>query len=118
LIWAHQAEQLGTGHALMQAMPGVPDGHVILVLFGDVPLVRGDALAGLVDDARGGALALLTVELADPAGYGRVLRDSRGRVRRIVEHKDASVAERRVCECNTGVMAAPAGLLRSWLSKL
>ena len=118
LTWAHQAEQLGTGHALMQAMPGVPDLHVVLVLFGDVPLVRSDALAALVEDARGGSLALLTVLLDDPTGYGRVLRDARGRVRGVVEQKDASAAQKRVRECNTGVMAAPAGLMRAWLSKL
>ena len=118
LVWAHQAEQLGTGHALMQAMPAVPDSHVVLVLFGDVPLVRSDALGALVDDARRGALALLTVMLDDPTGYGRVLRDARGRVRGVVEHKDASAAQRRVRECNTGVMAAPAALLRAWLAKL
>jgi bifunctional UDP-N-acetylglucosamine pyrophosphorylase/glucosamine-1-phosphate N-acetyltransferase len=118
LEWALQAEQLGTGHALMQAMPGVPDSHLVLVLFGDVPLVRGEALAALVETARGNALALLSVELADPGGYGRVVRDARGAVRRVVEHKDASPAERRVRECNTGVMAAPAGLMRAWLARL
>ncbi len=118
LVWALQSKQLGTGHALMQAMPAVPDSHVVLVLFGDVPLVRSDALAALVDDARRGALALLTVELPDPTGYGRVLRDPRGRVRGVVEHKDASAAQKRVRECNTGVMAAPAGLMRAWLAKL
>jgi bifunctional UDP-N-acetylglucosamine pyrophosphorylase/glucosamine-1-phosphate N-acetyltransferase len=118
LAWALQAEQLGTGHALMQALPGIADSDVVLVLFGDVPLVRSEALAALVEDARGNALALLTVELADPTGYGRVLRDASGRVKRVVEHKDASAVERRVRECNTGVMAAPARLLRTWLGRL
>ncbi|MET0293086.1 MAG: bifunctional UDP-N-acetylglucosamine diphosphorylase/glucosamine-1-phosphate N-acetyltransferase GlmU [Steroidobacteraceae bacterium] len=118
LTWALQAEQLGTGHALMQAMPEVPDSNLVLVLFGDVPLVRAADLAALVDDARANALALLTVVLDDPTGYGRVLRDKRGRVNRIVEQKDANAAERRVRECNTGVLCAPAGKLREWLSKL
>jgi bifunctional UDP-N-acetylglucosamine pyrophosphorylase/glucosamine-1-phosphate N-acetyltransferase len=118
LEWSLQSEQLGTGHALMQAMPGVPDSHLVLVLFGDVPLVRSEALAALVETARGNALALLSVQLADPTGYGRVLRDARGHVRSVVEHKDASAAQRRVHECNTGVMAAPAGLMRAWLARL
>jgi bifunctional UDP-N-acetylglucosamine pyrophosphorylase / glucosamine-1-phosphate N-acetyltransferase len=118
LEWALQAEQLGTGHALMQALPGIPDSHLVLVLFGDVPLVRSEALAALVEDARANTLALLSVELADPTGYGRVLRDRRGGVRRVVEQRDASATERRVRECNTGVMAAPARLLRAWLARL
>jgi bifunctional UDP-N-acetylglucosamine pyrophosphorylase/glucosamine-1-phosphate N-acetyltransferase len=118
LVWARQAKQLGTGHAVMQAMPGVPDDHVVLVLFGDVPLVRPEPLQELVAKARDGALALLTANLDDPSGYGRVLRDARGRVRRIVEHTDANARERRVSECNTGVLAAPASLLRAWLAKL
>ncbi|MEP6556834.1 MAG: bifunctional UDP-N-acetylglucosamine diphosphorylase/glucosamine-1-phosphate N-acetyltransferase GlmU [Ferruginibacter sp.] len=116
--WALQAEQLGTGHALMQALPVVPDSHVVLVLFGDVPLVRSEALAALVEDARANALALLSVELADPTGYGRVLRDKRGNVTRVVEQRDASATERRVRECNTGVLAALARLLRLWLARL
>ena len=118
LHWTLQPQQRGTGHAVKLALPDVPDDHVALVLFGDVPLVSTAALAPLVDAARGGALALLTVELADATGYGRVLRDARGRVRAIVEHKDASAAQLRVRECNTGVLAAPARLLRGWLERL
>ena len=87
--WALQAEQKGTGHAVMQAMPGVPDGHALLVLYGDVPLIRAETLAGLVARAGPAALALLSARLPDPAGYGRVVRDGAGRVVRIVEEKDA-----------------------------
>src|SRR5262245_9318131 len=78
LRWAHQAEQLGTGHALMQAMPNVPDDHVVLVLYGDVPLVRARSVDQLVALARAGALALLTATLPDPTGYGRIVRDAAG----------------------------------------
>jgi bifunctional UDP-N-acetylglucosamine pyrophosphorylase/glucosamine-1-phosphate N-acetyltransferase len=120
LGWALQAEQLGTGHAVMQAMPGVPDDHLVLVLYGDVPLVRAETLAGLVARAAsdGRTLALLSVMLDDPTGYGRVLRDAAGNVYRIVEQKDASRKELAVREANTGLLCAPAGALKRWLSSL
>ncbi|TAK56032.1 MAG: UDP-N-acetylglucosamine diphosphorylase/glucosamine-1-phosphate N-acetyltransferase [Gammaproteobacteria bacterium] len=118
LAWALQAEQLGTGHALMQALPGIPDGHTVLVLYGDVPLVRAGTLAGLVDRAGPQALALLSAVLPDPAGYGRVIRDRAGRVVRIVEHRDANHKELAVAEVNTGLLAAPAAALRRWLAGL
>jgi bifunctional UDP-N-acetylglucosamine pyrophosphorylase/glucosamine-1-phosphate N-acetyltransferase len=116
--WVTQDEQLGTGHAVEQAMPGLSDEGVVLVLYGDVPLVRPETLQPLIAAARGGALGLLTVELADPTGYGRVLRDGAGAVTRIVEEKDATDSERGVRECNTGILAAPSGALRAWLSAL
>jgi bifunctional UDP-N-acetylglucosamine pyrophosphorylase/glucosamine-1-phosphate N-acetyltransferase len=116
--WALQAEQKGTGHALMQAMPGVPDGHALLVLYGDVPLIRLKTLEGLVARAGPETLALLSARLPDPAGYGRVIRDGAGRVVRIVEEKDANHKERAIDEINTGVLAAPAAKLRSWLGAL
>ena len=116
--WALQAEQKGTGHALMQAMPGVPDGHALLVLYGDVPLMRAETLGGLVARAGPATLALLSARLADPAGYGRVIRDGAGRVVRIVEEKDANREERAIDEINTGVLAAPAAKLRAWLGAL
>ena len=116
--WALQAEQKGTGHALAQAIPAVPDGHTVLVLYGDVPLIRAATLAGLVARAGPAALALLSARLPDPAGYGRVIRDAGGRVARIVEEKDASPDERAVDEINTGVLAAPASRLRGWLVAL
>jgi bifunctional UDP-N-acetylglucosamine pyrophosphorylase/glucosamine-1-phosphate N-acetyltransferase len=116
--WALQAEQKGTGHALAQAMPGVPDGHVVLVLYGDVPLIRAGTLEDLVARAGPASLALLSARLPDPSGYGRVVRDAAGRVARIVEDKDANHKERAIGEINTGVMAAPAARLRAWLGAL
>jgi bifunctional UDP-N-acetylglucosamine pyrophosphorylase/glucosamine-1-phosphate N-acetyltransferase len=118
LGWALQAEQKGTGHALMQAMPAVPDGHAVLVLYGDVPLIRTKTLEGLVARAGTARLALLSARLADPAGYGRIVRDGAGRVVRIVEEKDANHKERAIDEINTGVLAAPAAKLRGWLGAL
>ena len=118
LGWALQAEQKGTGHAMAQAMPGVPDDHLVLVLYGDVPLVRADTLRELVQLASGGSLALLTVLLDDPTGYGRILRDAAGNVQAIVEHKDATPEQRAVREGNTGVMAMRASDLRRYLGAL
>lgn len=117
--WALQAEQHGTGHAVQQAMPGVPDDHLVLVLYGDVPLVEAETLRRLVDAAANGdALALLSVRMQDPTGYGRIVRDRAGNVARIVEHKDANQKERAIDEVNTGLMAASAGRLRDWLGQL
>jgi bifunctional UDP-N-acetylglucosamine pyrophosphorylase / glucosamine-1-phosphate N-acetyltransferase len=116
--WVLQAEQLGTGHAVAQAMPGIPDDAIVLVLYGDVPLIEAATLRPLVDAARHGRLALLGVRLEDPTGYGRIIRDAGGRVVRIVEQKDASAAELRVNEVNTGFLAAPAERLRGWLAGL
>ncbi|NGX17695.1 UDP-N-acetylglucosamine diphosphorylase/glucosamine-1-phosphate N-acetyltransferase [Wenzhouxiangella sp. XN24] len=116
--WVLQAERLGTGHAVAQAMPGIPDDAVVLVLYGDVPLIEASTLKPLVTAAREGKLALLGVKLDDPTGYGRIVRDAGGKVVRIVEEKDASAAERAVAEVNTGIMAAPAGRLRAWLGGL
>ncbi len=118
LRWALQDQQLGTGHAVSRALPELSGDGLVLVLYGDVPLVRPQTLQSLVDAARTGGLALLTVELDDPSGYGRIIRDAEGRVLRIVEHKDADEAQRRVREINTGLLAAPAGKLRQWLAQL
>src|SRR6185295_2238307 len=118
LKWALQAEQLGTGHAVMQAMPAIPDDHTVLVLCGDVPLVSPEVVNRLLDESAHGELALLTAVVPDPTGYGRVLRNSRGDVQRIVEHKDASDIEQRVNEINTGLIAFNAGALRRALGKL
>jgi len=114
--WVEQPEQLGTGHAVMQALPHIPDDHRVLVLCGDVPLVRRETLEPLID-AADGALALLTIELDDPSGYGRVLRDADGAVRAVVEDKDAAPEERTVREINTGVLCAAAGRFRGWLDR-
>jgi bifunctional UDP-N-acetylglucosamine pyrophosphorylase/glucosamine-1-phosphate N-acetyltransferase len=118
VVWVLQAEQHGTGHAVAQAMPQVPDDHLVLVLYGDVPLVRTATLARLISDAGEDAISILSVMLADPTGYGRVVRDGAGNVVRIVEHKDANTKERAIHECNSGVMCAPAGRLRAWLAAL
>lgn len=116
--WVLQAQQHGTGHAVMQALPAVPDAHDVLVLYGDVPLVRSDTLRKLTERAAAGALAMLSAQLADPTGYGRVVRDRNGKVSRIVEHKDATDAERAIDEINTGLMACNAGRLRGWLGQV
>jgi bifunctional UDP-N-acetylglucosamine pyrophosphorylase/glucosamine-1-phosphate N-acetyltransferase len=117
--WALQAEQLGTGHAVQQAMPAVPDDHLVLVLFGDVPLVQAATMQRLIDAAAdGAALGLLSVRMKDPAGYGRIVRDRAGTVARIVEHKDANQKERAIDEVNTGLMAASARRMREWLAQL
>jgi bifunctional UDP-N-acetylglucosamine pyrophosphorylase/glucosamine-1-phosphate N-acetyltransferase len=116
--WALQAEQHGTGHAVMQATPKIPDDHLVLVLYGDVPLVQLDTLARLVAAAGPDAVSLLSVMLPDPTGYGRIVRDGAGNVVRIVEHKDANAKERAIHESNTGLMCVPAGKLKAWLAAL
>ncbi len=114
--WVKQEPQLGTGHAVQQAMPAVT-GDMVLVLYGDVPLTQSETLRSLLAIA-GSGLAILTTELADPRDYGRIVRDAKGRVTRIVEQKDASEAERAIREVNTGILAAPAARLRAWLAAL
>jgi len=116
--WIPQAEQLGTGHAVMQAMPVIPDGATVLVLYGDVPLIRTATLRKLSAAAAEGALAVLAVSLDDASGYGRIVRGDDGRVRAIVEHREASAAQLKIGEVNTGLLAAPAGRLREWLLEL
>ena len=118
VAWTPQAEQLGTGHAVLQAIPQVPDDHVALVLYGDVPLLGRQTLLDLVALAGPRQVALLTMTVDDPTGYGRIVRNRQGRVERIVEQKDASAEERAILESNTGVLAAPAKLLRRWLEGL
>jgi bifunctional UDP-N-acetylglucosamine pyrophosphorylase / glucosamine-1-phosphate N-acetyltransferase len=113
--WVLQADQLGTGHAVMQAMSLIPDEDTVLVLYGDVPLIRASCLKQLVEATQGGALALLTVDLAEASGYGRIVRDAEGLVVGIVEHKDATPEQLAIREANSGLMAAPAGRLREWL---
>src|SRR5690606_34888386 len=110
-------EQLGTGHAVLQALPRIPDDHRVLILCGDVPLVSPRTLARLVAGADRG-VALLTAELADPRGYGRIVRDEHGEVMRVVEDKDATDDERRIREVNTGLLATGAAQLRRWLGRL
>src|SRR5882672_3746627 len=118
LQWALQAEQLGTGHAVMQAMPNVADDELVLVLYVDVPLIRPETLRQLIALAGARAMSLLTVMLEDPAGYGRIVRNARGAIQKIVEQNDASKAQLKIREGNSGIMAVPAKLLRKWLGKL
>src|SRR5574343_617368 len=117
IAWAEQAQQLGTGHAVAQAVPQLGDAAQTLVLYGDVPLTTVETLRRLLQAGKDG-LAILTVDLADPTGYGRIVRDAAGKVQRIVEQKDASADEKAICEINTGIMAMPTARLADWLGKL
>ncbi len=117
VCWVLQAEQLGTGHAVAQAMPDIPDDATVLVLYGDTPLISAETLANLLEIKPENGLALLTVELTNPTGYGRILREN-GMVTGIIEQKDANEAQKNIKEVNTGVIAAPANKLKTWLSAL
>ena len=117
LAWALQEPQLGTGHAVLQAVPFLDGEGTTVVLYGDVPLIRAETLRRLIHAAADG-LAVLTVEVDDPHGYGRMVRDASGRVVRIVEQKDATPEERAIREINTGIMAMPTARLGHWLSRL
>ncbi|MDO9093029.1 MAG: bifunctional UDP-N-acetylglucosamine diphosphorylase/glucosamine-1-phosphate N-acetyltransferase GlmU [Rubrivivax sp.] len=117
-VFARQMPQLGTGHAVQQAVPQLDDAHnTTLILNGDVPLIRAATAQALVQACGGRQLALLTIELADATGYGRIVREGDG-VRAIVEHKDASPAQRQIREVYTGIMAAPTALLKRWVMAL
>jgi len=115
--WVEQVEQLGTGHAVLQALPRVDAQSEAVVLYGDVPLVRADTLRRLADAARSG-LAILTAEPPEPGNYGRILRGTGGSVERIVEHKDASASELAVREVNAGFLAAKTARLAAWLDQV
>ena len=112
-----QNEQLGTGHAVAQAVPSLQAEHT-LVLYGDVPLIEATTLNSLLTHLSADSMALLTVNLDNPAGYGRIVRNSEGVVQAIVEHKDANPAQLAICEGNTGILAAPRVALTDWLSRL
>lgn len=118
LNWVLQAEQLGTGHAMQQAAPFFADDEDILMLYGDVPLISPATLARLLAAKPQGGIALLTVKLDDPTGYGRIVRDEKGSVVGIVEHKDATEQQRQINEINTGILAANGQDLKRWLSQL
>lgn len=118
LQFVRQEPQLGTGHAVQQAVPVLPDDGVTLVLSGDVPLTRPETLQALLDLCGGQRLALLTLDMADPTGYGRIVRAADASVAAIVEHKDASDAQRAITEIYSGIMAVPTKLLRGWLARL
>ncbi|WP_165857162.1 bifunctional UDP-N-acetylglucosamine diphosphorylase/glucosamine-1-phosphate N-acetyltransferase GlmU [Marinobacter sp. JSM 1782161] len=118
LHWALQEQQLGTGHAVAQALPDVPEDARVLVLYGDVPLIRSETLSHLAGQVSETALGLLTVELPDPDGYGRIVRDDGGNVQAIVEQKDASDDQKRIREVNTGILGVHARHLKDWLPQL
>ncbi|MBC7701803.1 bifunctional UDP-N-acetylglucosamine diphosphorylase/glucosamine-1-phosphate N-acetyltransferase GlmU [Aquabacterium sp.] len=119
LSFVRQEPQLGTGHAVQQAVPVLPDAGTTLILNGDTPLIEAATARALIDASAGNQLALLTIHLLDPTGYGRIVRDASGqKVLAIVEHKDATDAQRAITEVYTGVMAAPTAKLKQWLSKL
>lgn len=117
LAWAKQEPQLGTGHAVQQAVPALGSGAQTLVLYGDVPLTRAETLKTLIQAGREG-MAILTMQLDNPTGYGRIVRDAAGKVVRIVEEKDASPEEKAIREINTGIMVLPTAHLERWLGSL
>lgn len=116
--WVEQAQQLGTGHAVQQALPHIDDKQCVLILYGDVPLIRQSTLSKLIDIVDDQHLALLTAQMHDPAGYGRIIRDEKGRVTSIVEQKDASESQLQIREINTGILAVQGKSLRNWLQRL
>ena len=116
--WVQQAQQLGTGHAVQQVIGAIPDADDVLILYGDVPLITSQTLGRLVAAAAASGFGLLTAELDDPTGYGRIVRDAAGSIQCIVEHRDAQPAQRAIREINTGMMAVNAARLRSWLERL
>ncbi|MGH8263873.1 MAG: bifunctional UDP-N-acetylglucosamine diphosphorylase/glucosamine-1-phosphate N-acetyltransferase GlmU [Steroidobacterales bacterium] len=118
LRWVLQPEQQGTGHAVKCALPGIPDDHTVLVLYGDVPLIRTQTLKKLLALVDAKSMALLSVKFANPDGYGRVVRNARDQVTRIVEQRDCDAQQRKIRECNTGVLASNAKWLKRWLARL
>ena len=115
--WVLQEQQLGTAHAVQQASPGLEPDEIVLILYGDVPLIKSETLRQLINHVADDDISLLTVNLEDPAGYGRIIRDE-GRVIAIVEHKDATAEQLQVNEVNTGILAVRAGYLNECLSKI
>ena len=117
LTFVVQDKQLGTGHAVAQALPAIT-ADTVLVLYGDVPLIEVETLQRLLTKVNDTQLGLLTVTLQDPTGYGRIVRDGEGQVVAIVEHKDASEAQKAIKEGNTGILAMPAARLADWMGRL
>jgi bifunctional UDP-N-acetylglucosamine pyrophosphorylase/glucosamine-1-phosphate N-acetyltransferase len=115
--WVLQDQQLGTAHAVEQASPHIEDDHVVLILYGDVPLIKSSTLRELIDNVSTDSVALLTVDLPDPTGYGRIIRKA-GKVIAIVEHKDATESQKQINEVNTGILALHAGYLNACLKKI
>jgi len=115
--WVNQEERRGTGHAVMQAMPGIPDDAAVLVLLGDHPLIPQSLLTQMIKETEP-PLAMLTMELDDPTGYGRILRDPGGNIIGVIEHHDAAPEQHEIREVNTGIIMADAARLRAWLDRL
>ncbi len=116
--WVEQKQQLGTGHAVQQVSEQIADFDTVLILYGDVPLLKLATVKLLINNVNDRSLALLTVNLANPAGYGRIVRDVSGQVTKIVEEKDATASEKQINEVNTGIMAVQGKQLKKWLSQL
>ena len=116
--WVEQKQQLGTGHAVQQVSDQISDSDIVLILYGDVPLLKLATVKGLLANVSDKTLALLTVNLKNPIGYGRIVRDSSGKVTKIVEEKDASITEKKIVEGNTGIMAVQGNKLKKWLNQL
>jgi bifunctional UDP-N-acetylglucosamine pyrophosphorylase/glucosamine-1-phosphate N-acetyltransferase len=116
--WVEQKEQLGTGHAVQQAEGFINDEDKVLILYGDVPLLKKSTIDKLLENVSQSSIGLLTVELDDPKGYGRIVRDNDNNVLKIVEEKDTTAEEKLITEGNTGIIATPGNLLKQWLSKL
>lgn len=116
--WVKQEQQLGTGHAVQQVLPDVPDVDNVLILYGDVPLITDESLSTLVEAASGSGFSLLTTYLDEPRGYGRIIRDDNENIIAIVEEKDATDEQRNICEVNTGFMVVKADALKSWVNTL
>lgn len=118
VTWIRQAQQLGTGHAVKQAENHINDADTVLVLYGDVPLLKKDTIDSLLANVTSHSLGLLTVLLENPTGYGRIIRDEKQRIVRIVEQKDATDEEKQIKEVNTGILAVQGGKLKNWISRL
>jgi len=117
IIWAEQREQLGTGHAVLQAAPYLDNDSNTLILLGDVPLINSSSCKNLLDHAQH-QLAILSFNKTDPTGYGRIVRDPNNLVTAIIEHKDANELQKAINEINTGIMAMPSNNLKNWLSRI
>ncbi|MBI4357159.1 MAG: bifunctional UDP-N-acetylglucosamine diphosphorylase/glucosamine-1-phosphate N-acetyltransferase GlmU [Gammaproteobacteria bacterium] len=116
--WVHQATQLGTGHAVLQTLPFMKDEDKVLILYGDVPLIRPETLQTLMNAVKPEGLALITAHLEDPTGFGRIIRGPQNEVVAVVEHRDARAEELSIREVNTGIMLVPAFRLKEWLPRL
>ncbi len=121
LVWASQEQQLGTGHAVQQALPGIDtssNDSLVLILYGDVPLIKPETLARLIENADANRLSLLTLITDTPAGLGRIIRDEKDNITAIIEEKDATAKEKAITEINSGIMVVPAQSLNDWLSRV